>query len=127
VLCFSYLLALWFYLVYQFIQHKKRTLSTHSLSLTRYNWVVIWLTLCLSTALSLHHLVTICLGLAELYVKQTFGFVVTFNILLFPVNNVLLFLTAMSLLFLFWFQANRSRLVAKKGADKEDLSTLFRD
>ena len=121
MLCYSYLLTLWFQLVYNFIQHKKMTLSTQSLSFSRYNQAVMWLTLCLSTVLCLHHLAMICFGLAELYVNKSFGFVVTFNILLYPVNNVLLFLTAMSLIFLFWFQANRSRLDTKKGANVEDL------
>jgi hypothetical protein len=47
--------------------------------------------------------------------------------MLYPVNNVLLFLTAMSLLYLFWFQAKRTQLGDKKGTDAEDLATLFRD
>ena len=47
--------------------------------------------------------------------------------MLYPVNNVLLFLTAMSLLYLFWFQAKRAQLGDKKGTDAEDLATLFRD
>lgn len=35
VICFLYLLTLWFHLVYQFIQHKKETLSAELLILSR--------------------------------------------------------------------------------------------
>lgn len=121
---FLFIAYQWLSLARLFAILKRSKLASRHETLSRFNWFVIVWAVSLSTLMVCQHLSSVICGAIEPIIDSE-AFKVYFMIDLYPVDTLLTFLTASSLLFLFSFQARKQGVQSRADSHVKEVRQIL--